>query len=190
MIVVESLLTWMCLIVGISVGKTIHQYYVYFLDPMNLVEELEVIPSYQLSKDDILESNIIEIKPISDSVKIPSKQPEQNGHNYYTEWLLWCLFFWILALPLWVILLQLSDLSYFDVGKRRNLLRAVCLAPLGAWLRWTFSRISLISECCPTLYPHTILANTVAVLCTSLLSVYSRSSWNIAINQGKKHLSY
>ncbi len=197
MIVLESLLTWMCLILGMSSGKTIREYSVYFLyQPLNQSEA----PNSRVSNDNVVENNTIEMKSISDAERMEMgtlySTPEPTDHReerqqpeiqntLCTEWLVWCLTFWILALPLWITLLQLSDLSYFDTIKRRDLFRAVCLAPLGAWLRWSLSHISLITQSFPTLYPHTMLANTVAVLFTSLLSLYSRSSWNFAINNGK-----
>ncbi len=144
MIVLESLLTWMCLILGMSTGPTIREYSVYFLSQTaNSAKDIEETSRSHASKDDFLESNIIKMKSLSDAEQMPfldselSEQliPREIHKNYSIEWRIWCFFFWSIALPLWITLFQLSDLSYFDPINRREIFCAVCLAPLGAWVR-------------------------------------------------------
>jgi fluoride ion exporter CrcB/FEX len=217
MIVLESFLVWMSLVLGMSAGKTIHEYSDYFFGPPKRPSKEEEpnrfphvsvdisIPKLpQSSVDNFYEENMIRMKPIIhnpeqvesgdvgskiESKPEPTKQllPPKKQNSFCTEWMFWCVFFWISAIPLWITLLYLSDLSFFRTINRRNLFRAVCLAPFGAWLRWALSRITLLSQLNLTLYPQTMLANTIAVLSETHIYVYSNSSWDFAITQGKTH---
>eukprot|EP01040_Poterioochromonas_malhamensis_P014178 gene14178-15676_t len=206
MIVLESLMVWMCLILGMSAGKTIHEYSDYFFGPTN-APSIEVsvdisIPKVsQNSVDNYFADNMVPMKPIfhnpeqvesgdveskTEPKTEPTKQllPPKKQSNFYTEWMFWCVFFWIVALSLWITLLHLPYLSFFNHTNRRDLFRAVCLGPFGAWVRWALSRITLLSHSYPTLYPQTMLANTIAVLSETLVNVYSNSTWDFAFTQG------
>eukprot|EP01040_Poterioochromonas_malhamensis_P015850 gene15850-17834_t len=143
MIVLESLLTWMCLILGMSTGITIRDFFSLRHQTVNPSKEIEETSRSHASKDDFLGSNIIKMKSLSDAEQMPfldskpelSEQllPREIHSNYCTEWWIWCLLFWVAALPLWITLFQLSDLPFFDPIHRREIFCAVCLSPFGAW---------------------------------------------------------
>jgi fluoride ion exporter CrcB/FEX len=101
-------------------------------------------------------------------------------------YLIWFLLFTCTALSLWITLLCLPSIPYFNHRLiRRNTFRAICLAPLGAWLRWSFTRLPQLELLWVEMRPHTLLANTLGVLVQSFLYLYSTSSWTIAISYGK-----
>jgi fluoride ion exporter CrcB/FEX len=127
-------------------------------------------------------------RPTEEASNPFSSPPKQNTSFSFCfdihEYHIWLVSFFLVAIPLWITLILLSSLSYFDSSMRRNAMRGLCLAPLGAWLRWSLSKYSRLRNLWPEMKPHTLLANTLAVLLQSLLFVFSDSSWNVAINYG------
>jgi fluoride ion exporter CrcB/FEX len=106
-----------------------------------------------------------------------------------TVFLIWFLLFTCTALSLWITLLCLPSIPYFKHRViRRNTFRAICLAPLGAWLRWSFTRFPQLELLWVEMRPHTLLANSLGVLVQSFLFLYSTSSWTTAISYGKSFI--
>lgn len=103
-----------------------------------------------------------------------------------------------MALPLWIILgvvysqpelpaAYAQSSSFGHSTLHRDSFRAIALAPFGAWIRWSFTKFPAIKAIWSEINPHTLLANTIAVLLQSLLFAFAvgKSSWVNAINLGK-----
>jgi hypothetical protein len=105
------------------------------------------------------------------------------------EWKIGCLLFFSVALPLWIILgVIYSRPDSSTSNLYRDSFRAIALAPFGAWIRWSFTKFPSIKAVWPEMNPHTLIANTTAVLLQSLLFAFAvgESSWVNAINLGKQ----
>lgn len=106
-------------------------------------------------------------------------------------WLCYCLIFCLIALPIWIVLIVQSDVAFYTHSLiYRDTFRSIALAPLGAWLRWTLSRIPLLKTILPEYCLYTYSANMIAtsLQCALLLWANKQSSWIVAINQGKAQL--
>lgn len=101
------------------------------------------------------------------------------------EYYLWATLFCITSSGIWMILIFESQFQYFDNMTVRDTYRSVALAPLGAWLRWSFTRFPQIKASWPEMNPQTILANLTAVVFECILLVFASSSWVTAINNGE-----
>jgi fluoride ion exporter CrcB/FEX len=135
------------------------------------------------------ESEPIE-KPAQRTTKNDEEDKETKKYNESQsfEWYIWCLIFTAVSLSLWITLLVLPTIGFFQARMHRDTFRAVCLAPLGSWLRWSLTRFPDISGLWPEMHVETLIANECAVLFQCLLFLFSKSSWNIAINYGEKIL--
>ncbi len=68
---------------------------------------------------------------------------------------------------------------------RKNTIRSIALAPLGAWTRWGLTRFPKFKALWPEMNPQTLTANMLAVILMCCLNIYSSGPWVIAINDGK-----
>jgi fluoride ion exporter CrcB/FEX len=213
MFCMEFWLTWCAFLIGIAFAKYCKPFIIQRLTKTNQEESkddsiphrlpytlldtgVEIVPTSErhVTTSDPEEGNPDPVlsdsheRPTEEANKPSSSLPKQKPSFSFcfdmNEYYIWLVSFFLVAIPLWITLIQLSSLSYFDSSRRRNTMRGLCLAPLGAWLRWSLSKYSSLRNLWPEMKLHTLLANTLAVLLQSLLFVFSDSSWNVAINYG------
>ncbi len=102
------------------------------------------------------------------------------------EFIIWFVLFWVIALPIWITVALLPNIHYYtEDSMRKNTIRSIALAPLGAWTRWGLTRFPKFKALWPEMNPQTLTANMLAVILMCCLNIYSSGPWVIAINDGK-----
>lgn len=150
----------------------------------------------------------IELPPSREITPPPAEQttssvcigdPEESGKsirkqsNYWETLyandfrLLWCFLFLLISIPIWFTLIFQSSQSFYTHNHYyRDTLRSIGLGPLGAWLRWSFTRSLTLKTTLPDMHLYTFTANMLATIIQCALLVWGskENTWIVPINQG------